>query len=222
MRSENYRRKEWLDFREKCLKHANNVCERCGRSNVVLQVHHPEYIQGLKLWEYQLESCEVICRRCHAEIHGKIIPQDGWLILDSDLDHHEPSDPVPCANCDRDVEWHFTIWHPKWGETIVGSECAENLSNDPEIRRLKSYQRRLRTFLSSSRWKPTPKGFRITYERHSVLVFRQGNRFKLKIDDDWGKLNYLTELEAKAKAFAHLDFLITKDVMPVGGEGTAE
>ena len=145
--SYNYKRKEWLRYRDACLKNANYACERCQRTELILQVHHPEYVRGLQPWEYPIEFSEVLCRRCHAEIHGKIKPSGGWTILYSDLDNNEPSDPIPCEHCGTEIRWHFTLYHPDWGEIIVGSECAENLSLGPEIKKLKSFQRRLRTFI---------------------------------------------------------------------------
>ena len=201
MSSYSYKRKEWLIFRDKCLKNAENACERCKRTDVILQVHHPDYVSHLKLWEYPVEFCEVVCRGCHAQIHGKIKPSGGWKILCSDLDGNEPSDPISCENCGLEIRWHVTVHHPDWGEIIVGSECAETLSLGPEIKKLKSYQRRLQTFLVSPRWKPTRKGFRITHEGCSVLIFKNGDYYRLKIGEGWGDWDYRTVEEAKERAF---------------------
>lgn len=205
MASYNYKRKEWLHYREACLNNAGYACERCSRTGVILQVHHPEYVNGLQPWEYPIEYSEVLCRRCHAEIHGKIKPSGGWTILYSDLDNNEPSDPIPCENCGTEIQWHFTIFHPEWGEIIVGSECAENLSLGPEIKKLKSFQRRLQTFIVSPRWIPTPKGYRITYQGHSAIAYTNGKYYRLIIDDEWGKINYKTLEEAKHRAFLKID-----------------
>jgi hypothetical protein len=208
--SYSYRKKKWLSFREDCLRHAGYKCERCERSDVILQVHHPEYVSGLEPWEYSIEFCEVVCRRCHAEIHGKIKPSGGWIILHSDLDDNEPSDAIPCEHCGLDITWHFTIYHPDWGEIVVGSECAENLSLGPEIKALKSFRRRLQTFIVSPRWRPTPKGVRISHDDHSVLVYRQGKNYRLKIDDDWGELTFASENEAKERAFRKIEQMNSK------------
>jgi len=196
-----YKRKEWRLFRDKCLTRAGFQCERCGRKDVILQVHHPGYVDGRDPWDYPVEYCEIVCRGCHAEIHGKIKPSGGWTILYSDLDNNEPSDPIPCENCGLAITWHFTIYHPEWGEIIVGSECAENLSLGPEINKLKSFQRRLRTFVVSPRWKQTPKGFRIIHEGHSILVYRRGAKYRLKIDDEWGTMDFTSLDDAKERAF---------------------
>lgn len=210
MASYNYKRKEWLKYRDACLNRAGYACERCKRFGVILQVHHPEYVRDRQPWEYPVEYGEVLCRRCHAEIHGKIKPSGGWTILFSDLDYNEPSDPIPCENCGLEIQWHFTVYHPEWGEIIVGSECAENLSLGPEIKKLKSFHRRLRTFTVSPRWTPTAKGYRIRYQDHSALVYKKGMSYRLKIDGEWGTMSYKTLDEAKRRAFLKIDSKINR------------
>ncbi|MDW7773713.1 MAG: hypothetical protein SCH71_12570 [Desulfobulbaceae bacterium] len=204
-----FHRIEWKKYRELCLEKAEFSCERClhkGR----LHIHHPDYKEGLKPWEYPIEFCEVLCQKCHAEIHGKIPPSGGWEILHSDLEDNQPSDIIPCDYCNTDIQWHFTIYHPDWGEMIVGSECAENLSLGIEVKKLKSYHRRMRTFIVSPRWVNTKKGLRITYQNYYVLIFRKGNKYQIKINNDWGKLQYNTQEEAKAQAFKVINHRIEK------------
>ncbi|MGE4560532.1 MAG: HNH endonuclease [Desulfobulbus sp.] len=207
MAKSNVHHKEWKKYREICLEKAGHCCERCSRQGI-LQIHHPDYKEGLKPWEYPVEFCEVLCRKCHAEIHGKIPPSGGWEILHSDLEDNHPSDTMPCDYCNTDITWHFTIYHPEWGEMVVGSECAENLSLGTEVKILKSYQRRLRTFIVSPRWIETKKGFRITYQDYSILIFRKGNKYRIKIDNEWGKLEYEFLEEAKVRAFKVVDYRI--------------
>ncbi len=205
-----YNRKAWREYREKCISLAGDACERCGATGI-LQIHHPEYQPGLKPWEYPIEFCEVLCRKCHAEIHGKIPPSGGWIILDSDLERNEPSEEIPCGYCQREIRWHFTIYHPNCGELVVGSECAENLSLGIEVKELKSYQRRLRTFIVSPRWSETPKGYKISYREYSVLVYQRGSRWRLKIDNEWGKEDFENISKAKERAFMVIDYRIKKE-----------
>lgn len=200
MASSYYHRKEWVAFRARFLARVGFKCERCEKPGV-LQVHHPEYVAGRKPWEYEMEFCEVLCRGCHAGEHGIILPREGWTIIYSDLDNNEPSDPVPCANCGLSVTWHFVIYHPEWGEAIVGSECAENLSLGEEVMQRKSCARRLRTFLHSPRWRETPHGWAIQQSGTSALIYRRNNRFRLKIDEQWGKLDFDDDDAAKVRAF---------------------
>jgi hypothetical protein len=199
-----YRRKEWMLFREKCLARVGYKCERCAKPGI-LQVHHPEYVAGKKPWEYEMKFCEVLCRGCHAGEHGLILPREGWTILYSDLENNAPSDPVPCANCGLSVTWHFVIYHPDWGEAIVGSECAENLSLGEEVAHLKSQQRRMRTFVHSPRWNNTPSGSWILQDQQYVLIFRAGGKYRIRIDDQWGKFDYPDLETAKMHVFAVLE-----------------
>lgn len=198
--SQLYHKKEWVAYRDKCLKIHGYACENCG-STKVLQVHHPHYIKGLKPWQYSTEFCEVICRKCHAEIHGHIPPSSGWIILHSDLEDNTPSEIIECGYCTKDIRWHVTIYHPEWGELIVGTECAENLSLGDEIREIKSFNRRLRTFIASPRWKKTQKGIKIEYNEYYVLIYEKNNGYMLKINNIWGKITYDNIECAKIKAF---------------------
>jgi hypothetical protein len=195
-----YHRKEWKKYRELCLDAAGYACERFSNKGV-LQIHHPEYKKGLKPWEYPVEFCEVLCRNCHSEIHGFIPPSGGWEIICSDLETNEPSDTIPCGYCTKDIRWHVTVYHLEWGELIVGTECAENLSLGPEIKELKSYHRRMRTFVVSPRWVKTKKGNKISYQDHSVLIYQKGEGYWLKIDSDWGREEFPDHEKAKERAF---------------------
>jgi len=199
-----YLDKQWLAFRQKCLERVGFRCERCS-SEGILQVHHPEYEVGRAPWDYDPRFCEVLCRGCHAAEHGKILPREGWTIIHSDLDDGEPSDPMPCANCETEIRWHFTIYHPQWGEAVVGCDCAENLSLGPELTELKSYYRRRRTFVFSPRWKACPSGNWRNQDEHFVLVFKKNGKFALKIDRKFGDALYLSEADARARAFEVLE-----------------
>lgn len=61
--------KRWFAFREKVFKKKGRFCEICG-STENLQVHHKKYRYPLLAWEYKMKDVMVLCRRCHAEIHG--------------------------------------------------------------------------------------------------------------------------------------------------------
>lgn len=103
------------------------------------------------------------------------------------------------------MTWHVTIYHPDWGELIVGSECAENLSLGSEWKAIKSYHRRIKAFIVSPRWEPTPKGWKIEQHGYAALVFRKDDAskakstFKIKIDDDWGDIPFVTPEAAKQR-----------------------
>lgn len=62
----------WKAFREFIFAVRGRKCEKCGETTS-LQVHHPKYIPGRKAWEYNCKEVKVLCRKCHAAIHGKSI-----------------------------------------------------------------------------------------------------------------------------------------------------
>ncbi len=61
--------KEWKEKREDVFRERGEICERCGDKNN-LQIHHKEYINNRKAWEYDNFYLEVLCRGCHSKHHG--------------------------------------------------------------------------------------------------------------------------------------------------------
>lgn len=59
----------WKAFRKFVFAVRGCKCEMCG-SIVNLQVHHPEYINGRKAWEYTCNEVVVLCEQCHRKAHG--------------------------------------------------------------------------------------------------------------------------------------------------------
>jgi hypothetical protein len=56
-------------------------CERCG--NRATEVHHKQYIEGRKPWEYLDSDLEALCRDCHAA-HHLVESEKGWWYTDQD------------------------------------------------------------------------------------------------------------------------------------------
>jgi len=76
-----YRSSDWDIFRKEVIELDGGACVECKRTvkdEVVLQVHHKEYIKGKLPWEYPYNSCETLCKGCHAAKHGIIPPKSGW------------------------------------------------------------------------------------------------------------------------------------------------
>lgn len=61
----------WLAFRQFVLDIRGFRCEDCGSTDR-LQVHHLTYKTGLFPWEYTCNEVKVLCRKCHAKVHGII------------------------------------------------------------------------------------------------------------------------------------------------------
>ncbi len=59
----------WPAFRKFIFAGRGCKCEKCG-SHERLQIHHIKYKEGLRPWEYTCNDVMVLCRDCHAKIHG--------------------------------------------------------------------------------------------------------------------------------------------------------
>lgn len=56
---------EWRDLRQKVIKRANNICEKCTIYNIQ-NVHHLTYKRFL---EERTEDLLGVCTSCHKELH---------------------------------------------------------------------------------------------------------------------------------------------------------
>ena len=61
--------KRWYSFRNFVFVVRGYKCEKCG-SVEHLQVHHFQYVSGRKAWEYNCNEVQVLCKKCHKELHG--------------------------------------------------------------------------------------------------------------------------------------------------------
>jgi hypothetical protein len=203
---QSYRRAEWVGFREENIRLHGGVCAKCSRGrsdNVVLQVHHKKYIPGRKPWEYPHDLCETLCKRCHAEEHGIIMPQSGWdLIGVNDL-----GDVIgTCERCGTAIRHVFLVQHEKWAALEVGETCCDNLTGtaiaSDHMESMRRFDDRLKRFVSSSRWLSDKSGAPwIRQKNVSLAIVSDGNQFRLKINGRRGKLVFASILDAKMKAF---------------------
>lgn len=206
-----YRHRDWVRFRSEVIKLHGGRCARCDRSaaldGVVLQVHHKQYVTGRKPWEYGHIECEALCKGCHAEEHGKIMPQSGWGLLASD-DLGDLSGN--CELCGTELRYIFAIEHPSWGAMAVGTDCCDKLTMTTEAseyhdRYIKLVNMRKR-FVGSSKWKQTPSGFfKIKRAGIAAFIFPNGNKFRIGFDGVEGKVDYDTLLDAKLRIFEFIE-----------------
>jgi hypothetical protein len=61
--------REWQEFRSRVLERDGERCTRCKLKLSRLEAHHTRYIEGRRLWEYDLSDLVTLCRRCHEEAH---------------------------------------------------------------------------------------------------------------------------------------------------------
>lgn len=126
-----YRLNEWFDFAQRVRARDGNKCLKCHRTppDVVLQVHHENYVEGRPPWKYPLSDCTTLCKGCHAREHGHIEPDSGWYLLAID-DLGELSGTCEKEGCGTDIRYEHLTYHPKWGYKIVGSTCIEYLTKE--------------------------------------------------------------------------------------------
>ena len=203
---QNYRSKDWASFRSEVFRLDNNTCTKCGRTpsdGIILQVHHKEYIQGHKPWDYPYELCETTCKGCHASIHGIIAPKFGWEHVGWD---DFGSLDGTCECCGTSIRYIFLVQHESWHPMEVGEICCDHLtSTEVASSHMESTRRfidRRKRFVSSSRWALNHRdNYQIKQKNFYIEVLSKENEFKLCINGKKGKLLFPSSLEARIKAF---------------------
>jgi hypothetical protein len=61
------RSRHWQRVKRRELARAKHRCERCGTRRAQLEVHHRTYAN---VGHEQPGECEVLCQRCHANVHA--------------------------------------------------------------------------------------------------------------------------------------------------------
>lgn len=74
----------WQKKRLENLELADWECTNCGNKDNQLQVHHKQYIKGKNPWEYDNEQLQVLCNKCHGEMH-EILDAIKTIISYSDI-----------------------------------------------------------------------------------------------------------------------------------------
>jgi hypothetical protein len=202
-----YRRAEWRAFRHEVIQLHGGRCNRCSRGatdGVVLQAHHKIYIPGRLPWQYRHDECEALCRGCHAQEHGKIMPESGWEHF-GDCDDLGDLDGT-CELCGTSIRYVFPVYHAKWGTMEVGEICCDHLTSSTfaaeHMATLRKLVDRRKRFVSSLRWHMDKSGSpRIVQNRVVICIVRDGTKYRLKMNGITGKLEFDSVFEAKVRAF---------------------
>lgn len=205
-----YRSKDWKQFREEVIRLDGGACSRCSRTpadGVVLQVHHKQYFEGRKPWQYPYDACYTLCSGCHAAEHGIIPPKFGW----SFAGWQDLGDLVGnCDLCNTAIRYSFLVAHSGWRAMEVGEECCDNLtctqvaSNFAESRR--RFAGRLKRFVDSSRWEQYPSGKHLIIQKgYVVSILPASGGFRTWVNDKAGKAVHESLLDAKAAIFEAID-----------------
>ena len=208
-KASNYRSKNWLEFRNEVIELDGNMCSRCGRTpedGIVLQVHHRRYIRGLEPWQYDYKDCETICKGCHAEEHGIIMPKEGWeYIGEEDLGSLDGE----CEYCGNSLRYLFYIFHEKWGTLGVGTICCDDLTGATSasawVRSQKRKKARVERFVESSRWRLEDGVHKIKQKGFDVEIQSIKQSYRITMNNTRGKQFYPTLMKAKIKTFEVID-----------------
>jgi len=170
-----YKSNHWATYRKNLIEHVGFRCEKCGKrqsEGAILQVHHLHYVFDCLPWEYSFESVEVICKGCHADLHGKIPPKSGWdFVCDTDTG----SINEQCDVCGTDIRYIYTVQHPDWGILDVGVECCDKMTSTDYASQIQkyntSYWRRRKQFINSPKWKNT-RGYEYRFYRGFEFIIK--------------------------------------------------
>lgn len=204
-----YHSKEWSYLRDRVIERDGHRCVRCKRTDyeVELQVHHIHYVKGKMAWDYQLAELETLCKGCHAQEHGHIMPLSGWEYQgENDL-----GDLLGvCEYCGSELRYEHSIYHPNWGYLIVGASCADKLT-ESHIGSLheeerKKYARRLRTYLDSPKWKHIKNGYFFILKQYKIVIWENSHSFQLEIHYPViSDLGYTTLKRLRGKEYSKIE-----------------
>lgn len=202
-----YRHQDWVQFRSEVIALHGGHCAICHGSaredGLVLQVHHKHYVSGRKPWEYEYSECEALCKGCHAQEHGIIMPQRGWsLIAFDDLGDLAGN----CELCGAALRYIYAIEHPNWSGLAVGTDCCDKLTATNEASKCHTnyinYINRRKRFIESRNWKQNSTGlYTIVRAGVTAFVLPDRNKFRIGFDEFEGKIHHETLVEAKTRIF---------------------
>jgi hypothetical protein len=205
-----YRQREWKAYCAEQIKLHGGVCAHCLRAapEVVLQVHHRDYVKGRLPWEYHYDECDVLCRGCHAKEHGIIMPSKDWeFIGEDDLGGLDGE----CEYCGKELRYTHMVSHPNWGTMIVGEKCCDNLTESTigteQHAEFLNYVNRRKTFIKSPKWFVAKNGVR-SIDRAGIaiaIVPTDDGRFRFNLNDVKGKADHSTLLDAQISVFDYVE-----------------
>jgi hypothetical protein len=200
-----YRGDRWAEFRQELIELDGAACVKCGRTGAegaVLQVHHKKYLAGKAPWEYPLELCETLCRRCHAAEHGQIPPVGGWeFVGEDDLGGLYGT----CDLCHAELRHIFYVQHPDWPPMAVGTDCCDMLTGTKIASEIRKHDSRLKRFKESPRWEEVGGCHFITQKRIDIQIFPAEGGYRIRMNSTKGKATYPDLDAAKGRVFDFIE-----------------
>lgn len=200
-----YGNKKWQEFREQVIDLDGNRCTKCHRkqsSEIILQVHHKKYQPRKLPWEYAYKDCETLCKGCHAQEHGLVMPRTGWEFLSQD----DLGDLIgTCELCQTPIRHVFTIHHENWEPMDVGTICCDHLTGTTIATELHKYQNRLDRFLTSVRWKEINDYLQIKQAGIWIMIKQEKSKYRVYMNNKKGGVLYDSLDSAKKKAFESIE-----------------
>ena len=184
-----YINEKWYEFSNRVKRRDGCECLQCGQKEpeVILQVHHEKYVEGLAPWNYPLSDCRTLCKGCHARSHGLIEPNSGWTLISID-DLGGLDGICERKSCGSEIRYEHYTYHPSWGYMVVGSTCIEHLTQeDKQISSstLKHYKN-ISEFVHSNEWdvgytKNNKKHLKHKYKHHTIRIYGNENRYAYQL-----------------------------------------
>jgi hypothetical protein len=153
------------------------------------------------------------------------IPHKGWTLVDvvdvrENGQSEEDTEYETCMMCGNEkIRYVHIVEHVELGnEFRVGCTCAEKMTNDylnPERRERELRNRANRRINWTKKdWKRSKNGNHfLNIEEHHLLIYRvkNTNKYKVKIDETFGKKTFDTLEKAKIAAFNGMEYLKDKE-----------
>jgi len=200
-----YRDNRWAEFRKELIELDGAACVKCGwtaTDGATLQVHHKKYIAGKAPWEYPLELCETLCKRCHAAEHGEIPPVGGWeCVGEDDLGGLYGN----CDLCHAELRYVFYVQHADWEPMGVGTVCCDYLTGTAVASEKRKYDDRLKRFKESTRWTEFGGRHRIKQKGIEIQVVPAEGGFRVQMNSTKGRKNYPDLDAAKTRVFEFIE-----------------
>ena len=200
-----YRSKKWKAFRLEMIAINEHRCARCEKAQfegAVLQIHHREYDASRAIWDYLPDEVEVVCKGCHAEIHGKIKPKTGWVcVAEDDLGDLSGE----CDHCGTNLRYVFLVMHENWEPMEVGTYCCDELTGDRVASDRRKYLEKRTRFCSSTRWISQHGRHFISQKGVDATITNKGEKYIINILGAKGKEEFDTLNLAKAALFDKIE-----------------